>query len=231
MQAPSHTHIITVLLVDDHQIVLEGLTALLEAEKDIHVVGRALDGQQAVSLEAELHPDVVVMDIAMPILNGLEATRHIHRHNPGARVVLLSAHRDDVYIERALALGASGFLIKQSSAHVLADAIRKIHAGGTFYSPGIEQSIRQRRKEDLNRLGTPTRSAASLTPREAETLQMVAEGMANKQMADHLKISIKTVEKHRNNLMRKLGIHDTAGLTRYAIATGVIQSHVPETSN
>lgn len=223
--------IITVLLADDHQIVLDGLAALLEAEKDIHVIGCALDGQHAVSLEAELHPDVVVMDIAMPLLNGLEATRHIHLHNPEARVLLLSAHRDDVYIERAQSLGAAGFLIKQSSAHVLAGAIREVHAGGTCYSPGIANTIRHKREENLNRLGNPSHHTVNLTPREAETLQMVAEGKANKQMADHMGISIKTVEKHRDHLMRKLNIHDTAGLTRYAIANGVIQSHTPDASN
>lgn len=221
-------HVITVLLADDHQIVLDGLSALLEAEKDIHVVGCALDGQQAVSMEEELQPDVVVIDIAMPLLNGLEATRHIHLNNPDALVLLLSAHRDDVYIERAQALGAAGFLIKQSSAHVLAAAIRKIFGGETCYSPGIAKAIRHRQEEALNRRSESERSPAALTPREAETLQMVAEGLANKQMADELGISIKTVEKHRDHLMRKLNIHDTAGLTRYAIATGVIQAHAPE---
>lgn len=219
---------ITVLLADDHHIVLEGLAALLKAESDLEVVGCAMDGQQVVSMEAEFCPDVVVMDIAMPVLNGLEATRQIHLRNPETRVLLLSAHRDDVYIERAQKLGAAGFLIKQSSAHVLADAIRDVAGGGTCYSPGIAKFIRHRRAEQLNRPDDPSHAAPALTPREAETLQLVAEGKANKQMADLLGISIKTVEKHREHLMRKLDIHDTAGLTRYAIATGVIESHAPQ---
>lgn len=219
--------LITVILADDHQIVLEGLAALLGEEDDIEVLGCAEDGQQAVLMEAELHPDVIVMDIAMPVLNGLEATRQIHLHNPGARVMLLSAHRDDVYIERAQALGVAGFLIKQSSAHVLAGAIRKIHAGETCFSPAIAKSLRHQKAETNGRTGIPDEKPVTLTRREAETLQLVAEGKANKQMADLMGISIKTVEKHRDHLMRKLDIHDTAGLTRYAISTGVIQSHSP----
>lgn len=223
-----YSQTISVLLADDHQIVLEGLKAVLEAEADIHVLGYAVDGVQAVAMESELHPDVVIMDIAMPTLNGLEATRQILRNNPAARVVLLSAHSDDVYIERAQALGVVGFLIKQSSAHVLADAIRDIHTGKTCYSPGIAKTLRHRREESRDREGHPTENPIVFTRREAETLQMVAEGKANKQMADIMGISIKTVEKHRDHLMRKLDIHDTAGLTRYAIATGVIQTHSPE---
>lgn len=223
MSFPQKT--ISILLADDHQIVLEGLSALLEAEDDLEVVGCAVDGQQAVSMAENLSPDVVVMDIAMPVLNGLEAVRQIHSHKPSVKVLLLSAHRDDVYIERAQALGAAGFLIKQSSAHILADAIRDIHAGKSYYSPGIAKFIRHQRKETLSREGTANGAHVMLTRREAETLQMVAEGKANKQMADLMGISIKTVEKHREHLMRKLDIHDTAGLTRYAIATGVIQIH------
>ena len=218
---------ISVVLADDHQIVLEGLASLLKAEKDITVAGCAVDGQQAVLMEAELHPDVMVMDIAMPILNGLEATRQILLRNPAARILLLSAHRDDVYIERAQALGVAGFLIKQSSAHVLAPAIRDVFGGDTCYSPGIAKALRHRRAENTGRQGDSSELPLVLTPREAETLQMVAEGKANKQMADLMGISIKTVEKHRDHLMRKLDIHDTAGLTRYAIATGVIQAHAP----
>jgi DNA-binding NarL/FixJ family response regulator len=220
--------IISVLLADDHQIVLDGLSPLLEAEEDIHVVGCALNGRDAVEMEAELKPDVVVMDIAMPELNGLEAVRHIQLRNPDARILLLSAHNDDVYIERALSLGVSGFLIKQSSVGMLADAIRNLHAGGTCFSPYVAKFHRHRRSETLNRQWGPEPNPVVLTPREAETLQLVAEGNANKQIASHLGISIKTVEKHRDHLMRKLDIHDTAGLTRYAISTGVIESHTPD---
>ncbi len=224
---PFSSQIISVLLADDHQIVLEGLASLLKPEVDLEVVGCAVDGQEAVLMAAELHPDVVVMDIAMPTINGLEATRQILAHNPAARIMLLSAHRDDVYIERARLLGVAGFLIKQSSAHMLAAAIRDVYGGGTCYSPGIAKALRHRRTENSGRQVESPEVPLPLTPREAETLQMVAEGKANKQMADLMGISIKTVEKHRDHLMRKLDIHDTAGLTRYAIATGVIESHAP----
>lgn len=220
---------ITVLLAEDHLIVREGLRALLQMETGIEVVGEANDGRQAVKLAKKLRPDVVVMDIAMPLLNGLEATRQILAHVPATKVLILSAHSDEAYVEHLMTLGASGFLIKQSAAHELADAIRKVHQGILCFSPTISKRLQQREEKGFNlKLAGKTESPL-LTSREREVLQLVAEGKANKETAVELRISIKTVEKHRQSLMKKLNIHDTAGLTRHAIAVGIIESNVQVT--
>ena len=217
---------ITVLLAEDHTIVREGLKKLLEAEREIEVIGEAANGRKAVELARQLRPDVIVMDIAMPQMNGLEATRQILKASPDVKVIILSAHSDDTYVERATALGAAGYLIKQTSAHFLAEAIREVQKGNAFFSPAVAKRFQKRRQESLNRKGQPKAEAVGLSPREAEVLQLVAEGDANKQIAEKLAISIKTVEKHRENLMLKLDIHDTAGLTRHAIEAGIIESSV-----
>jgi DNA-binding NarL/FixJ family response regulator len=217
---------ITVLLAEDHQIVREGLRKILESEACIDVVGEASTGRQALKLVEELHPAVVVMDIAMPLLNGLQATRQIMEAAPETKVLILSAHGDDAYIEKAMALGALGFLLKQTSAHVLADAIQEIDKGNTYFSPSVAKRLRQRNSDELDRKGRLKTGTTHLTPREMEVLQLIAEGEANKQIAAELDISIKTVEKHRSHLMKKLAIHDTAGLVRYAIAEGIIESSV-----
>jgi len=217
---------IRVLLAEDHTVVREGLRALLQAEGDIKVVGEAETGRQAVELTRKLRPDVVVMDIAMPLLNGLEATRQIRKVLPGTRVLILSAHGDDAYVEQARAMGAAGFLLKQTSAQVLARAVRQAHQGHLYYSPVIARRLPSRGAEPPDRLMLLKKRGARLSSREAEVLQLIAEGLANKQIAVELGISVKTVEKHRQHLMEKLRIHDTAGLTRYAIAVGIIQSDV-----
>lgn len=221
---------ITVLLAEDHLIVREGLESLLAPESDITVVGQASDGRQAVELAEKLQPDVVVMDITMPLLNGLEATRRILQARPATRVLILSAHSDDAYVEQVMSLGAAGYLIKQTSAQVLARAVREVHNGHTFFSPAIAQRLHDQPKSADQRDGGVKNHVAKLTSREAEVLQLVAEGKANKQVAAELQISIKTVEKHRQHLMEKLGIHDTAGLTRYAIAAGIIESSIQVTT-
>jgi DNA-binding NarL/FixJ family response regulator len=162
----------------------------------------------------------------MPVLNGLEATRQILAANPAAKIVILSAHSDDEYIERMNAAGVAGFLEKQTSAEILTKAISEVAAGRRFFSPSILKRLQNIPGKALNREGGLKANAGRLTSREAEVLQLVAEGSANKQVAAALGISIKTVEKHRQNLMDKLNIHDTASLTRYAIAAGVIESSV-----
>lgn len=220
---------ITVLLAEDHTIVREGLRALLKLEDDFKVVGEAENGRQAVALASKLCPDVVVMDIAMPLLNGLEATRQILQTTPSTKVLVLSAHSDDAYVEQVMALGASGYLIKQTAAHVLPDAIREIHKGKAFFSPAISKRRTDHEKKARARGDLPGKASTALTSREMEVLQLVAEGKANKETADELHISVKTVEKHRQSLMEKLNIHDTAGLTRHAIATGIIESSVQVT--
>ncbi len=221
---------ISVLLADDHTMVREGLHALLNVESDIEVIGEAENGREAVEMANRFSPDVVVMDIAMPLLNGLEATRQILKSNPKMKIFILSAHGDDAYVNQARSIGASGFLIKQTAAHVLPEAIRQIHRGSVFYSPAISKRLIQNQQKAQQNGDRRTRTEiAELTSREAEVLQLVAEGRANKQTAAELNISIKTVEKHRQSLMQKLNIHDTAGLTRYAIAVGIIESCVQVT--
>jgi DNA-binding NarL/FixJ family response regulator len=220
---------ITVLLAEDHTIMREGLRKLLGAERDIEVVGEAGNGRQAVDMTAALRPDVVVMDIAMPLLNGLEATRQIRKACPEAKVIILSAHSDDAYVESVMALGASGYLIKQSSAHMLSEGIREVMRGNVFFSPVVAKRLHHRHARSVDRKGQPKAETNLLSKREAEVLQLVAEGKANKQVAAELGISAKTVEKHRDHLMRKLDIHDTASLTRYAISAGIIEADVPLT--
>jgi DNA-binding NarL/FixJ family response regulator len=215
---------ITVLLAEDHMVVREGFRKLLEAEDDIEVVGEAQTGRQAVELTRKFCPSVVVMDIAMPLLNGSGATRRIRETVPGTKVLILSAHNDDAYVDHAIASGASGFLLKQTSAHDLTRAIRTVHKGNKFFSPSIATRLRD--QKTFGRSGTPPKEMSHLSARELEVLQLIAEGKANKETASELGISIKTVEKHRQNLMAKLDIHQISGLTRYAIGAGIIESSV-----
>jgi DNA-binding NarL/FixJ family response regulator len=215
---------ITVLLAEDHTVVREGFRTLLNSEEDIEIVGEAQTGREAVKLVRKLRPAVVVMDIAMPLLNGLEATRQIAKEVPATHVLILSAHSDSAYIERAIQFGAKGFMLKQSSARALAQGIREVQKGKTFFAPSIARRIKTNSLK--NSIASVNHRSAQLTSREVETLQLIAEGNANKQTAGELEISVKTVEKHRQHLMEKLDIHDTAGLTRYAIAEGIIESSV-----
>jgi DNA-binding NarL/FixJ family response regulator len=212
----------TVLLAEDHAIMRQGLAALLNVDGRFTVIGEAKTGREAVAMAKSLQPEVILMDIAMPILNGLEATRQILAGNPGAKVVILSAHSDDEYVERMIEAGVAGFLEKQTSAEVLTKAIHEVAKGKVFFSP----SIVRRRQGVMQKGSLATGRRPRLTAREAEVLQMVAEGATNKQVASDLGISIKTVEKHRQHLMDRLAIHDTAGLTRYAVATGVIEASI-----
>jgi DNA-binding NarL/FixJ family response regulator len=216
---------ITVLLAEDHQIVREGFRSLLKHEADIEVVGEAENGRQAVQLTRKLHPAVVVIDIAMPSLNGLEATRQIRKEAPDTKVLILSAHSDDAYVEQAAALGAMGFLLKQTSSDSLALAIRELDKGKTFFSPTIAKRARDRSQRAMEK-GENRKKGNQLSSREVEVLQLIAEGKPNKQVASELGVSFKTVDKHRQHLMSKLNIHDVAGLTRYAIAEGIIENDV-----
>ena len=220
---------ITILLAEDHAVVRQGLRTLLETEVHFAVIGQAQTGREAVDLASTLHPDVILMDIAMPVLNGLEATRQILTANPKAKVLILSAHSDDEYIARMSAAGAAGFLEKQTSAEILTKAIREVAAGKLFFSPSIAKRLADGKSRSLDRDGLYKTNGVRLTSRETEVLQLVAEGQANKQVASTLGISIKTVEKHRQHVMDKLNIHETASLTRYAIAQGIIESSVQVT--
>ena len=220
---------IAVLLVDDHAVVRQGLRALIGAEGDMVVVGEAENGRQAVAQTKKLLPDVVVIDVAMPGMNGLEATRQIVRNVASAKVLVLTSYGDEDYVAQLLEAGAIGYLVKQTAAADLLRAIREVRGGNKFFSPAIAKRLRQQDREAF--LGRQSVSRiARLTSREAEVLQLVAEGLANKQIAAELSISIKTVEKHRQQAMNKLNIHDVAGLTRYAIAKGWVERSKPVTA-
>src|SRR5438874_1897284 len=217
---------ITVILADDHTVVRQGLRALLVSEGDIEIVGEADNGRQAVQMVKKFLPDVVVMDIAMPVLNGLEATRQIVRTVPSTKVVVLSSYSDDDYAQQLTEAGAAGYLVKQTAANDLLKAIREAHKGNAYFSPAIAKRLRDHCRQAFSSGQTIRRRSDYLTTREAEVLQLIAEGRANKQIAAELCISIKTVEKHRQQVMNKLGIHDVAGLTRHAIAKGIIETNV-----
>jgi DNA-binding NarL/FixJ family response regulator len=217
---------ITVLLAEDHMIVREGFRKMLALEDDFEIVGEAQDGRAAITLAKKFRPEVVLMDIAMPLLNGLEATRQVLKAVPTTKVIMLSAHSDDAYVKNATDSGAMGFLLKQTSAHDVCRAIREVQNGKTFFSPSISKRLDHQNKKSPNHAGLLKKKISELTSREMEVLQLIAEGKANKQTAEELGIGIKTVEKHREHLMEKLDIHDTAGLTRYAISAGIIESSV-----
>jgi len=221
---------ITVILAEDHLMVREGLRSLLSKEDDIIVIAETNSGHQTVERAIDLRPAVVVMDVAMPQLNGLEAARQILKQAPDTKILILSAHSDDAYVEIALELGAAGYLIKQAAFQTLTGAIRDVCSGKKIFSPDIAERLAKRHRKTLDRKGVARESKTTLTSRETEVLQQIAEGYANKQIAAALGISIKTVEKHRSSLMRKLNIHETASLTRYAIQSGIIESSVQSTT-
>jgi len=204
---------LTVLLADDHIVVRQGLCVLLNSTADITVSGQAGTGRQAVELARKLRPDVIIMDITMPDLNGVEATREILRDRPEAKVVILSAHRDEEYVRSAIEAGAKGYLLKCATDDDLLGAILQAHQGNAAFSPCISKQM----------LEYCRGHNSVLTARELEVLRLIAQGRLNKQIASDLTISIKTVETHRQNLMDKLNIHAMAGLTRYAVAKGLLE--------
>jgi DNA-binding NarL/FixJ family response regulator len=214
---------ITILLADDHKLIRSGLCALLKNEPDFQIVGEANSGREAVQLAIKLSPNILIMDIAMPLLNGMEATRQVVHNCPDTRVIVLSAYDDDAHIEAVLGAGASAYLLKLTAAAELGNAVREVHKGNAYFSPTVAERLRAK---SVAKLEQPLQSfrKPSLTSREAEVLQLIAEGFINKQIADELKISIKTIEKHRQSLMDKLDIHSIAGLTRHAAGNGVIEA-------
>jgi DNA-binding NarL/FixJ family response regulator len=217
---------ISVLLVDDHTMFREGLRNLLKMEGDIELVGESQDGRQAVALVKKLRPAVVVMDIGMPSLNGLEATRQILKEVPSAKILILTAHSDDAYVKNARESGAVGFLPKQASTYHLCEAIRQVNQGHIVFGQTIANRFSERERKSSDQSGWRKPRKDRLTRREMELIQLIAEGHANKQIAAELGIGFKTVEKHRERLMTKLNVHEAAGLTRYAIRTGIIESSV-----
>jgi DNA-binding NarL/FixJ family response regulator len=214
---------IKVLLADDHTVVREGLRALLAAERDIEVVGEAADGREAVSLTQQLRPAVVIMDILMPRLNGIEATRQIRQLCPATVVLVLTSRSEERYIQQMTALGVAGYLLKEISAQALCSAIRDVHTGKKAFSPSVACRLPQ---QCAAHCGDCSYHPVCLTEREVEILQLVAEGRPNKQIASELGISTRTVEKHRGSLTHKLKLYDTASLTHYALGAGLIEGRV-----
>jgi two-component system, NarL family, response regulator NreC len=212
---------IRILLADDHTLIRRGLRLLIEQQPDLVVVGEAEDGRQAVSLAASLKPDVAVLDIGMPNLNGIEAAKQITEGESGAAVVILSMYSDETYILRALKSGARGYLLKDSAESDLVHAIRSVAEKKSFFSPTVSRVLLEDYMRKLQRTGGES-SYDLLTPREREVLQLIAEGKSNKEVADMLNLSVYTVETHRGNLMEKLNLKGVPELILYAVRKGII---------
>jgi DNA-binding NarL/FixJ family response regulator len=212
---------IRVLLADDHKLIRAGLRLVVDQQPDLSVVGEADDGRQAVELAKSLKPNVVVMDIGMPNLNGIEAARQIGEMDPGAAVVMLSMHSDEGYVLRALSAGARAYLLKDSATTDLVQAIRAVVEGKSFFSPAVSKVLLQDYIRKLQRSGAED-SYDLLSPREREVLQLVAEGKSNKEVASLLHLSVYTVETHRAKIMQKLNLKGVPELILYAVRKGII---------
>jgi len=210
-----------VLLADDHQLMRSGVRLMLEREADLTVVGEAGDGREAVALAKTLKPEVVVMDIGMPNLNGIEAALQMTQHNPELAVVMLSMHSDESYVLRALKAGARGYLLKDSAEADLIKAVHVVAGGKSFFSPAVSKVLLDDYVRKLKRSGTED-AYDLLTPREREILQLIAEGKSNKDVANLLNLSVYTVESHRSNLMEKLNLKGVPELILYAVRKGII---------
>ena len=213
---------VAVLLVDDHAIVREGLRLVLAADPDIDVIGEAGDGREALDMVERLRPAVVVMDIAMPNLNGLEATTQIRRRFPGVHVVILTMHENELYFNQIIKAGATGCVLKRSMGRELVTAIQAAARGENYFSPAVATKVFQHYQQLLQH--PSSRADEPLTEREREILQLIAEGNTNREIADMLTLSIKTVQAHRSNMMDKLGAHDRTDLVKYAIRVGMISA-------
>jgi two-component system response regulator NreC len=212
---------IRILVADDHTLLRNGIRALLEDEQDIAIVGEAEDGREAVRLANQLKPNVVLMDIAMPLLNGLEATRQIKREHPEINVLVLTMYDHEEYFRQILEVGASGYIIKRAAANELVAAIRTVHQGEAVLSPSITRLL----LEDYLRRDASKEEADpnALSPREREILQLIAEGKTSREIAEILSLSVKTVQSHRTSLMQKLDLHDRGELIKYAIQKKIIE--------
>lgn len=213
---------IRILLADDHTVIRLGLKLLLERQADFEVVGEAEDGRKAIQLAESLQPDAIVMDVAMPNLNGIEATRQITTALPKVAVVVLSMHSDESYVMRALKAGAKGYLLKDSAEADLIQAIRTVVTGKSYFSAAVSKMLLEDYVQNLRQRGIED-SYDLLTPREREVLQLAAEGKSNKESAALLNLSTYTVETHRTNLMQKLGLHSVPELILYAVRKGIIR--------
>lgn len=206
-----------ILLADDHQLVREGLALLIGGFAGCQVVGNAKNGSEAVRMARQLAPDVALLDINMPELNGIEACRQILRVQPQAKIILLSMHPDEAFVLRGIEAGARGYVLKDAAPEELEQALRQTVQGGSFFSPAVTGTVMARLRGGAGKV-----PASKLTARQHEVLQLICEGHTNRDIAERLHISHKTVDTHRSQLMRKLDIHDVAGLTRYALRIGLI---------
>lgn len=212
---------IRVLLADDHTLIRAGLRMVVSSQPDFIVVGEANHGREAVALAEQLRPDVVVMDVGMPSLNGIEACRRVHDSLPQTQVIMLSMHSDEGYVLRALKAGAKGYLLKDSAEADLASAIRAVSAGKSFFSPAVSKVLLEDYMRKLERAGAED-SFELLSPREREVLQLVAEGKSSKEVANLLELSVYTVETHRAKVMQKLKLHNIPELILYAVRKGIV---------
>ena len=212
---------VRILLADDHTVMRAGLRLLLERHEDFEVIGEAADGRQAVDIATELKPAVVVMDIAMPQLNGVEAARQILNRDPETAIVMLSMHSDESYVLRSLKAGARAYLLKDSAEADLVAAIQAIIEGKSFFSPGVRALLKEDYIHRLAKFGADD-TYELLTPREREVLQLVAEGRSNKEVAALLNLSLYTVETHRTHILQKLNLHSVPDLILYAVRKGII---------
>ena len=210
---------VRVVLADDHAVVRAGIRAMLESLDGIEIVGQATNGREAVTMVEQHHPDVLLCDISMPGMNGLETTTRVVKEFPNVRVIILSMHTSEEYVWQALKAGATGYLLKDSEPSELDVAITAVLNGTTYLTPSVSKQVVE---TYMQRLGNESNRADVLTPRQREILQLIAEGKALKQIAQQLTLSVKTVESHRTLLMDRLDIHDTAGLVRYAMRRGMI---------
>lgn len=212
---------IRIVVADDHTIVRSGVISLLSLNTDFEVVGEAENGREVIDLVRTKNPDVVLMDIGMPVLNGLEATRRIKKEFPQVKVLVLSGYDNDEYILQMIQSGANGYILKNSFLDDLYSAIRSVHEGMAFFSPSVSKIIVESYVNQPEE-GASKKPRRLLTPREREILQLIAEGHLHHQIAERLNISVRTVDTHRQNIMKKLDIHDTAGLVTYAIKNGIV---------
>ena len=212
---------IRLLLADDHPVVRRGMRSCLEGIRHVEVVAEAVDGQEALNLVKELSPDIVLMDIDMPNVNGLEATKVVREEFPDTRVLILSVHTNKDYVLQIIRSGAQGYVLKDASPEDLVRAIESVDNGEPFFSPDISQIVLNQYLEEAG--ADSSGNSVKLTTRERQVLSMIAEGQSNKEMANHLGVGVRTIETHRERVMNKLNIHSVAGLTKYAITNGIVK--------
>jgi len=220
---------IKILIADDHDVVRSGLRVLLQTDPEFAVVAEASDGDQAIRLVSEKNPDVILMDISMPGLDGIEATKRILQRHPDAKVVILSVHEGEEYVHQILTAGARGYVLKNAGKKEIIHAVRAALSGEPFFSPGISRLIVDgflRRGAGPSSSEPPSRAVSDnrLTKREIEILEYIARGFTNREIAEKLFLSVRTINTHRTNIMQKLDVHDTAGLTRHAIGLGLLEA-------